>query len=249
MSVYPQQYGFAAGSLIATPTNVSGISTPVRIGTVQDISVDFTADLKELYGQNRYAIALAPGKTKVEVKAKFAQISANLFNQIYFGASVTGTAQTLAAMGELGTIASGGTLTVANAATFVQDEGVVYNATSLPLTNVGTISAAGQYKSVGAGIYNFNTGDVGSVVALNYLFTSTGGVTVQLSNPAMGTGPSFKMVLNQSFDGRQFTMILNQCQAAKLSMPTKQDDWLIAEVDFMVAADASGNIGTISANT
>jgi len=247
MSVYPQQYVFAAGSLIATQTNTSGAVTPVRFGILQDVSVDFSADLKELYGQNRYAIALAPGKTKVEIKAKFAQISANLFNSVYFGSTIS-TTQTLLADGEIGTIMSGGSLTVSNAATFLADEGIVYNTTQVPLVNVGTITATGQYKSAGAGIYNFNTADIGSLVAVSYLYSATGGDMIPMGNPKMGVGPSFKVVLSQQFDNRALTYVFNNCQAAKLSMPAKQDDWLISEIDFQVSADTSGNIGSISSN-
>ena len=46
--------------------------------------------------------------------------------------------------------------------------------------------------------------------------------------------------------GRAQTYTFNQCQAGKLSLPTKQDDFQINEMDFQVAADISGNIGTIN---
>ena len=71
MPLYSDQIGFAAGVMIGTSLTASP-ATPRRFGILQDATLDFSADLKELYGQKRYAIALAPGKTKVSIKAKFA---------------------------------------------------------------------------------------------------------------------------------------------------------------------------------
>jgi hypothetical protein len=246
VSQYAQQIGFAAGTLIGTPVGVSGPVTPQRFGILQDVSLDFSADLKELYGQNRYAIALAPGKTKIEIKAKFAAIAGNLFNQLYFGATAAAT-ETLFANQEAQTIPGSGAYTVAgsNAAHFLSDQGVSYASTGLPFTNVGTVTSAGQYIS-NNGTYTFNAGDASAPIYLSYTYSSTGGVQVPIANIAMGVGPSFKIVLSQSFDGRQITYIFNQCQCSKLSFPTKQDDFTISELDFMVAADASGNIGSLN---
>ena len=247
MAQYAEQIGFAAGSLVATQVGASGVITPVRFGILQDVQLDLSADLKELYGQKRYAIALAPGKTKVEVKAKFAGIKGNLFNQLYFGATVTAT-QSLFADSETGTVpgSSTYTVTVANAAAFLADEGVFYSATGLPLTKVASPSAAGQYTQSNAGVYTFSSADASAGVYISYLYSSTAGQQIALANINMGVGPSFKMVLSQPFDGRQATFIFNQCQASKLSFPTKQDDYMINELDFMISADIAGNLGSIN---
>jgi hypothetical protein len=248
MSQYAEEIGFAAGTLIATQVGLSSVVTPIKFGILQDISLDFSADLKELYGQNRYAIALAPGKTKVEIKAKFAGIKGALFNGLYFGATPTAT-QTLFAGSEAHSVpaASPFTVTVANAAAFLMDEGVYYAATGLPLQQVAALTAAGQYTvNAATGVYTFYSADEGAAVYVSYTYGNTGGLYIPLTNIAMGSGPSFKVMLNQAYDGRQQTFIFNQCQASKLSFPTKQDDFTIAELDFMVSADIAGNIGSIS---
>lgn len=244
MSQYAEQIGFAAGVLIGTRTDVTG-QGPVRFGIVQDVSLDFSADLKELYGQSRYAIALAPGKTKVEIKAKFAGIRGKLFNDLYFGATTTAT-QTLFADAESGTV-SGSAVTVSNSANFLADQGVYYSATGLPLKQVPSAPTVGQY-TVSAGVYGFNGTDNAAGVYISYTYSSTGGVQIPIANQKMGVGPSFKVVLSDPFDGRQVTYIFNQCQASKLSFPTKQDDYTIDEMDFMVSADIAGNIGSINSN-
>ncbi len=45
-----QQYNFDAGSMFLVRTDIA-TPTPVRIGTLQDVSVDMSFQVKELYGQ------------------------------------------------------------------------------------------------------------------------------------------------------------------------------------------------------
>jgi len=246
MSQYADPLSFAAGVLIGTRTDVSGVQTPRKIGILQDAALDFTADLKELYGQHRYAIALAPGKTKVGIKAKAARLDGAAFNDLYFGATTTAT-QTLFADSEAGSIpgTSTYTVTVANSATFLTDLGVVYAATGQQLKAGATASAAGIY-TYSAGVYTFNVLDASKVVYISYNYSSAAGLQIPLANVRMGSGPSFKVSFDTIFDGRQANYIFNQCQCAKLSLPAKQDDFMIYELDFMVSADSAGNIGSLN---
>jgi hypothetical protein len=254
VSQYSDEIGFAAGTLIGTRTDLAGVITPVKFGILQDVQLDFSADLKELTGQGRYAIALAPGKTKIELKAKFARISAKLFNDLYFGATSTAT-QTLFADSELATVpaTSAYTVAAANAATFLSDQGVYFqdNGQAMMATGTAPPSVSGQYQPLteAPGVYRFSSADAVKAVALSYTYSSTSGVQITLLNPRMGVGPSFKIVLSQAFDGRQQNFIFNQCQSSKLSFPTKQDDFTISELDFMVSQDASGTIGSINTST
>jgi hypothetical protein len=246
MSQYAEQIGFAAGALIATQI-AAGIVTPVRFGILQDAQLDFTADMKQLYGQGRYAIALAPGKTKVEIKAKFAGIRGNLFNSLYFGSTTTAT-RTLFQDNELLIITSH-TGTATNGASWLSDQGVFYAATGLPLTKVASATTAGQYSVAAGGVYTFAAGDTAAVtggIYVSYTYSTTSGIQIPITNVKMGVGPSFSIMLNQPFDGRSATYSFNNCQASKLSLPTKQDDFQINELDFMVAADVAGNIGMIN---
>lgn len=245
MAQYADQLSFAAGVLIGTSNTLSN-PTPRRFGVLQDCQIDFSADLKELYGQGRYAVALAPGKTKVEMKAKFAGIRGALWNELFFGYTTTAT-QVLFADNESGSIpgSSSYTVTVSNSATWLADQGVFYAATGLPLQRVSSVSAAGQY-SVSAGVYTFNSTDASKAVYISYTYSSASGLQIPISNIRMGVGPSFSVVFDQTFDGRQANYVFNNCQCSKLSLPAKQDDWEIFELDFQVAADVAGNIGTIN---
>ncbi len=243
MPLYSDQIGFAAGVMIGTSLTASP-ATPRRFGILQDATLDFSADLKELYGQKRYAIALAPGKTKVSIKAKFASVRGAMFNDMYFGAPSTPATQTLFADSEAGTIPASVayTVTTANSIKFLADQGVYYALTGQPFTRVTTGPTVGQY-SIAAGVYTFAAADASVAVYISYTYSSVTGLMIPFTNLAMGAGPAFSIILSQPFDGRQMTYQFNNCQAAKLSLPTKQDDFTIPEMDFMIAADTAGNIG------
>src|SRR3954463_6525269 len=79
------QYMFGTGQLFATPV---GGGAPLRFGALQDVSVDFNGDIKQLYGQYQFALDVARGKTKIEWKASSGNIDCNAFNQVFFGETV-----------------------------------------------------------------------------------------------------------------------------------------------------------------
>ena len=243
-SDYAQQFNFGAGSLWGLRTDIAN-ATPVSFGTLQDVSLEFSGDTKMLYGQNQYAIALARGKTKVDLKAKFAQIRGALFNNIYFGGTPTAT-QTLVAENEAAT-AVAETYTVANSAHFLNDLGVTYAATGIPLTYTASASPAvqGTYTQ-SAGVYKLAVADATAAVLTSYTYSTVAGTQIILNNQRMGVTPVFQATFEEVFDGRQAVFTFNNCVAGKLSMPTKQDDFTINEIDFAVSANAAGVIGTIN---
>ena len=77
------QFAFGGGALYAVRTDIPN-ATPTKFGALQDVQLDFSGDLKELYGQGQFALALARGKAKIEGKAKFAQINGAIFNNLFF---------------------------------------------------------------------------------------------------------------------------------------------------------------------
>ena len=221
-------------------------STPRKFATMQDVQFDLQFTTKQLYGQNQVAIDIRRGQAKFSGKAKFAQINGSMLNDLFFSQTAT-TGLLLSAVGEAGTVsATPFTVTVANAATFDTDLGVVYAATGEPLTRVASAPAQGQY-SVATGVYTFNSADTGVSVLIDYLYTAaTGGTKVALSNQSMGTTPTFMGIFSTTASGKNVTLKLNLCTSNKLSLQTKIEDYTIPELDFEVMADASNNIGTLS---
>lgn len=240
-------YNFGSGDLYAVRTDVTG-ATPRKFGTLQDVSVSFSASSKELYGQYQFPVAVARGKAKIDCKAKLAQIQAGLFNDIFFGGSVV-AGQVATAVLEAAAVPGSGPFTyqVANHATFVTDLGVSYAATGLPLALVANNPAQGQYSvNAGTGTYTFAAADASAAVLVNYEYTQTGGNQITLANPKLGSNPVFEAVLTEGFESAggplSANLTLYACVSSKLSLDAKQEDWAIHELDFSAMANAAGNV-------
>ncbi|MGD0826562.1 MAG: hypothetical protein ABSA09_00540 [Desulfobaccales bacterium] len=243
----PKQFFFGAGTLYglttATPT-----PTPVKFGTLQDVSVEFSADVKELYGANQFPAHIGRGKNKITCKAKLGQIQGAMLNNLYFGLPLS-TGELLSAQKEAHNIPASTpfTVTVANTTAFAQDLGVVYAATGAPLTQVPSAPTMGQYSVGAGGVYTFAAADEGAAILIDYLYNSpTTGGTIAISNQPMGLTPTFKAVLTGVTGGYTMTLVLNQCISSKLTLPTKNEDHLIVEFDFSAMADQNDNIGTLT---
>lgn len=240
------QYVFGTGQLFATPV---GGGVPLRFGAIQDVSVDFSGDIKMLYGQYQFPLASARGKTKIEWKASSGNIDVNAFNTIFFGQTVTTGDELIQVINEADTVpaVSPYTVTVVNASSFDQDLGVTYAATGLPLTQVATGPVAGQYTVSNAGVYTFAAADEGKAVLITYLYQSvaTGG-SLEINNQLMGSTPQFQLILTQNYSGKNFTLILYSNVADKLSLPLKMDDFLLAEISGSAFADSGNRVARIT---
>lgn len=107
----PAEYQFGAGNLWGIPVggNLPVNPTPQRFGTFQEVSVEFSSDVKELYGQNTFPEVIARGKTKITCKAKVGRFSAALLDQLFY-AEGTSSGMEAAQVDEAHTIPSGGGL-------------------------------------------------------------------------------------------------------------------------------------------
>ena len=242
------QFGFGSGLLYTTRTDIA-TQGPIRFGAFQDLQLSFSGEIKELFGQNQFALDVARGKVKIEGKAKLAQISAPIANAVFFGGTIA-PGQTLSVYQEAGTVpaASTYTITVTNAAHFAGDLGVHYLATGLPFTLVSSVTASGQYSvNATTGVYTFFSGDASAAVLIDYTYTaSVSGFTMQSGNPLMGNTPKFSATFTQQYGGNQLTITMPYCVGSKFTMPTKIDDYVMEEFDFQAFSGAGGNPISIS---
>jgi len=224
-----------AGNLAANPT-------PMKFGTLQDINVEISGALKELYGQNQFAEAVARGKCKIAGKAKFAQIIGKHVNDLFFGQTMN-SGQKLTALDEAQSVPAGSpyTITVTNSGQFVDDWGVRCSATGLPLTRVTSAPVQGQY-SVSSGIYTFAAADASAAVLISYRYSSAAGVQLNIRQQLMGFAPAFQILLNEQYAGKQANLLLYSCVAEKLSWATKNEDFLVPEFDFEAFSNAGGQV-------
>jgi hypothetical protein len=236
---------FGPGIIIGTRTD---LATPVAInvGYAQELSIDFNATGKELYGQNQFPLAYARGTIKATGKFKAAVISGIALNALILGQTLTpatGYAWNIQESHAIPTTPF--QVTVTNAATFDADLGVTYAASGLPLQRVSSVTAAGQYSvNTATGVYTFYTSDSGSTVLITYTNTVTT-ATIQsttITNQLIGTTPTWQLDYYNNYGNNPFALRLFQCVSNKLSFAFKLEDFMMPEVDFGFFANNAGKV-------
>ena len=212
-------YSFGSGSLwMSQLTDYTGaavaLPTPLLIGTLQDVSVDFSWDSKPLHGQNMAAVAQARGKLKISGKAKFARLDGNLFQSVIVGQPIvagvagaeydtTGTAIPATPYSITPTIPGAGTFArilsvrdslnnpyvqVASGPTTGQFAltSAVVGATASFATNVMTVTVAGSSGSFAVG-QQITSASVAAGTTITSLGTGTGGTGTYNLSTSPGT--------------------------------------------------------------
>ncbi len=247
---------FGTGVLYGLPNagDTAANPTPYQLGILQEVTVDFKADLKKLFGQSQFPVAKARGKIDVTAKGKIAVLDPGLLNQLYFGQAQS-TGMTIMAVNEAWMIGSGSppveTYTVTNASMFETDYGVINALTGAQLEKLtsGT-PATGQYTvDAATGTYTFATADAGVGVLISYTYSSTTrGATITLTNQLMGYAPEFRAFLFNQFRNKIMGLELYSCTMGSVSIPTKQEDFWMSDIDFDAGVDATGTLGKIYAD-
>lgn len=243
-------FQFGIGGLFVNPIGGNEASNPTayELLTVQDVSVDISQELKELYGQYKFPDDIAPGQMKVSGKFTFGRIDVSVFNNIFFAdTAATGIKQIQ--KDEAQTVGTSPyTFVVTNSVNFQTDLGVRYAATGAALTRTTGVPAAGYY-SVSAGTYTLNAADSGVAVLVSYVWSNaTSGKTVQINNQLMGYGPIFELWLSepyQSLSGAPNGIHLYSCRLSKLGQALKNNDYLKPEMDFSAFANSAGQVGEL----
>lgn len=243
---------FGIGALWATRTDVANIG-PDQFAILQENTIEFGFEVKELYSQLGYPVDIARGKGKVTGKAKQARVFGALYGDIFFGETTIGTYENAVSQDETFVLA-GGIHTVTNSTAFVADLGVYLNSggrtrykfvTGAPATN--------QYSTGGNGVYTFATGDNGRSLAISYVYTiASTGVTFTINNNFMGFTPTFQSTFytskNTLSGTGQLTLRLNQCVSSRLDFPSRIDDYNIPGFDWMAVGDGSNVVGVWSSS-
>jgi hypothetical protein len=254
---------FGAGVLYAIPqftaegvAIATNVQSPVQFGIVQDVTIDDEAEVKELFGANAYPVDIGRGKSKITIKCKQAQFSAQLFNTIYFGQSLTAGYNAIYS-DTTGTVVpgtAGATSVLINpvdptggTSVFVQDLGV-QDGNGVPYTRVASAPTGGQYTltaTAGGSTATYLFGDqaVGSTVFISYQYSnstnpSTGKI-MNVYNIPMGQVPVFAAQFFNSRRGQSIWRRFPACVATKLSMDFKNDDFSIPDFEISCFADAN----------
>lgn len=246
---------FGSGILWGTPlSDASGAAvanpTPLIFGTLQDTEIDIKFELKQLHGQNQFAVAVGRGKGSISGKAKLADIRAAFLETIVFG--VAGTAGlTSMVYDTVGAVVPSTpfaiTPTVPNAGTWQADLGVINGVTGREMKRVASAPATGQYM-VAAGVYTFAAADTGVLVYISYRYTATSTVArrIAINNLPMGYAPTFRADFYGPYNGKAAVLTLNSCISDGFKIGAKNDDFSVPEMGFQAFADAGGVIGTLA---
>jgi hypothetical protein len=242
------EFGFGSGILtgVRNDSGAGASPTPRRFGALQDVSVEFTGDIKELFSTQQFPIDVARGKTKITGKAKLAEIKSGEYNDLFFGQTLATGSLKYAYNESVSAGTSAFSYTVANSgSTPLTDQGAFYVSNGNQLDQVTGAPGSGQYTwNPSTGVYGFATADAGSGFFVNYLYHVTAGHNIAIGNPFMGTTPQFQATLFQQFEGNQIVLVLNKCVSSRLTFPTRIDDYMIEELDFSAFADTAGNVGS-----
>lgn len=240
---------FGSGTLIMKRTDIAN-PTPVTVGIMQEVQLDFDFTNKELIGQNQFPVDVARGQGKITGKAKFALIYGRTINDMFFGDTLTEDSGTLAALLEAHSVPSSSTytVTVTHAADFVADQGVFYTATGLPLYRVGAGSeVAGAYSvDEATGIYTFAAADASAAMLFNYTYDTNTMIKITGNNKLMGSSPVFEVLLAESYKGNVLNVKLFQAISTKMSFPFKNGDHSIQDFEFAAYANQAGNVYEIT---
>lgn len=236
---------FGPGIIIATRTDIAN-GTPVNVGFAQELSIDLSGNIKELYGQNNFPLVQARGTVKATAKLKTAVFSGFAFNTLFAGQSLTTGGFSWNVQEAHSVPASSAyTVTVTNSATFDFDLGVTYAATGVPLQKVASGPTVGQY-SVSAGVYTFAAADASTAMLFTYTNTETTyGQSMVIANKLIGTTPVFQLDYYQNLNqpsSSPFAVRLYACVGSKFTLASKLEDFSMPEYDIGFFANAAGNV-------
>ena len=225
----------------------AGVAIPAAVtldtsaSTASGSTLPFTSTTGVVVGQTVTGTNIAAGSVVASLVAN---------TSVTLSKAITGTVASAAP------IVFGPSLTVVNAATFVDDLGVINVNTGVQLTPVASAPATGEY-AVSNGVYLFAAADSGTEVAFSYSYTqSTTGQSFTYYQQPMGYRPTFKLVLsnnglmnNAAYVGQPLGLTLWSAGISKFSLDFKNEDWNIPESDFSANADYLGRVFTFGANS
>jgi hypothetical protein len=245
---------FGSGVLWATPVQDAlgaayASPTPFQFGILQDIGIDASFEEKLLYGSSSFAVDSGRGKGKIGLKAKFANINILPFTAAFFGQSAVSGLIT-SVKDDIGQLATASvTIAPPAGATYFANLGVRSDANGTPMIRVTSAPSTGQYTTDGNGAYTFAAADVGKTIFVDYQhLTAAAGKLLTVTNLPMGLTPTFRLDMSMARNGKVLTLTWPKVTSSKLAMSTKQEDFMIPELDMSALADDNGVVWKWSAS-
>ncbi len=244
--------GFMFGTQVKDGTGATVANpSPIQFGILQEVTPDESFELKRLHGANKFPVAVAQGKGTMGLKAKLANINAELVNTFLYGLTLTSSYRAI--YNDLtGTYVptSPGEITPTIHGTALVDLGVVSAINGVPYTRVASSPTGGQYAfSAGSGLYTFDAvHDYGKQVFISYAYgdaSVTTGKLLTITNQPMGVQPVFAVDLMTQYLGKTIYVHYPNVIATKLTRTFKNDDFAIPDFDMEAFADDSGVVASV----
>ena len=231
---------FGSGVLIGTPAGGS----PINFGLAQEVSLNIATTTKALYGQYNFPVAIGSGTKKMTGKAKMARISGQALGSLFFGLAPSPGVHP-------NPVRRGGDRSSSSPYTY----STITTRPSSPIrASLTQARAAAEGRGlepndrtiyrVGRRLYVFGRRRRRGCADVLHLHSRRerrehGGL--------LAADRTLDHVLGQSFrlrpgTGKQFSLLLYNCVAEKLSFGTKVEDFLIPELDFQCFANAAGQV-------
>lgn len=226
--------------------------TPARALVPQSQSIDFKRKIESLFGEKQLAVAVGAGEMEITGKVEFSKINARMYADIMFGDS-SAVGSYAEADAEAATIpgTTPYTVTVANAANYQFDLGVVNATTGVIMTCVasGSEVAGVSYSVVTTGAnkgkYTFASGDANGNVKISYAYSnSTAGETVALTNQLQGLTGNFQAVHVLPWGTEQDMFVFTNCLASSSGISLKKSGFASFSLEYQAACDNTGSVGT-----
>ncbi len=241
------------GNALFSPVggNLATNPTPTFLPVIQDFSCDMTGTMKELMGQYKMPVDVAPVDMKCTGKFVLGSTELQMENNLIWADSYAANVIALPplAQGDVQTITSATATAAAitnTLTTAIIDLGCTI--AGVIQTKVTSLTAANQYTvNLSSGVYTFFTGTTG-VANLYYAYTptATNGHTLTINNQLIGYGPIIEMWVAEAYQpgtaGVVSGIYLPQVRITSVKMPLKRDDYLKTEYDFAFFARASDGV-------
>lgn len=245
-------YSFGSGTVWAFRTDVAN-PTPVKVFDLMESSIEISLSGKGLNANKVFSVAYGRGEGKVSGKLKFARQQARILSDLLLGVPLN-KGQIDVVNGERLTI--GASVTVANGADFLFDNGIINVATGQPFERVNAAPATGQYAvDVSTGEYSFAAADVTAAIPIiaSYGFgIANVGQRITITNQDQGLQPAFQITMQDVYNSplgiKKKTAVIYAAIGTKYSESGKSGDWKQPELEWEAIDNGSGVIADISLN-
>lgn len=245
-----RQFMFDVGYLFGVPANSTDL-TPIKFGDLKDISIDVTSEFHYPSSQLQWKPNAANRLKIIKGRAKVGIIDGRILAELFFGKDLTSGGKFV--QRDESRVVPDTTFQVTavppTGGTFVQDLGVQDGTTGLPMTKMTGSVSSGKYSVNSSGLYTFNADMVAKTVVLCYTYSKTSGNYLAISNEIKQNAPSFQVILDNQYNGKKTTWILNKCISQRFSLPATVEKFVIPEFEFEAIADLSSNVGTVNIST